>query len=211
MQETQAEKKQREALLGKMPKMEERREDISKQFPGAKYRKTFVQEYDEEERQARLNQARLLLSRERLKISSIANDVAEKLEKMIEKGNDKSAFFIVLIIGLAKDGLLDIALDFLGVGLIPIIGQIPGFFLTSVLFYLMWGRGMLKGRIFAWVLSMFIGDSLPIIEELPLTTIAILFAWKGLLKRIKKIKEEREKLANMTDDEIKEVERRFEL
>jgi hypothetical protein len=112
----------------------------------------------EDERSMRLNQARhKFLTKGSTRVA--AEKVAEKLEEMIAKGNDKIALFIVLTVALLKDGILDIFLDFLGIGVIPVLGQIPGYFLSAVLFYLMWGRGMLKGRIFAWVLSFFVADS----------------------------------------------------
>ena len=167
----------------------------------------------EEERAGRLNKRRLLDTASlQGAVSASAEGVAEKLERMIEKGDDKTALFIVLFIALLKDGVLDIGLDFVGgAGLIPILGQIPGVFLSAVLFYLMWGRGMLKGTIFAWVISLFVADNLWILEEFPLTTVAVLIAWHGLVKKIRKARADRERLMEVEEEELARLEESYQL
>ena len=163
----------------------------------------------EEGKMSRLSQARLTNST--LKDIAFLNigGTVKKLDKMIAK-YDKEALFIVLALALIKDGAMDILLDFVGIGLIPIIGQIPGYFISVVIFYLMWGKGMLKGRIMAWVLLFLIGDSLPIVEEFPITTVTVLFAWRGVVKKIKQAEADKESLTEATSEEIEEIEKRYE-
>lgn len=162
----------------------------------------------EEERRRVFNQAKLTTSTLKNIASLNTKGTAEKLEKMIVK-YDKEALLIVLALALIKDGAMDILLDFAGIGLIPILGQIPGYFISAVIFYLMWGKGMLKGRIMAWVLLLLIGDNLPLVEEFPITTFTVLFAWRGLVKRIKRAEAEKERLSEMTNDELEEIEKRY--
>ena len=164
----------------------------------------------EEERRSVFNQAKLTTSTLKDIASLNAKGTAEKLEKMIAK-YDKEALLIVLALALIKDGAADVLLDFFfGVGLIPILGQIPGYFISAVIFYLMWGKGMLKGRIMAWVFLLLIGDSLPILEEFPITTFTVLFAWRGFVKKIKQAEADKERLAEATSDELEEIEKRYE-
>lgn len=162
----------------------------------------------EEERLIRLQHGRLMdkINAEAA-IKGFAESVANKLNRMIAEGHDTTAFLIVMLLAIAKDGLLDIGLDFLGIGLIPIIGQVPGYFLSAVLFYIMHGKGMLRGKLFARVLIMFFADSLPIVEELPITVFAVLFAWRGLVKKAQKAEVDLVNLKNKTETELKELER----
>ena len=162
----------------------------------------------EEERAGRLSQARLTTSTLKDIASLNSKGIAEKLEKMIAK-YDKEALLIVLALAFIKDGAMDILLDLIGVGLIPIIGQIPGYFISAVIFYLMWGKGMLKGRIMAWVLLLLIGDSLPFLEEFPITTFTVLFAWRGLVKKIKQAEADKERLSEATNEEFEEIGKRY--
>ncbi|MCK6462732.1 MAG: hypothetical protein L6Q29_02840 [Candidatus Pacebacteria bacterium] len=167
----------------------------------------------EEEKLGRFNASKL---RSEMAAASKANllgaaNLADKLEEMIAKGNDKSALFIVLSLAAFKDGLMDVLLDFFVIGVIPVVGQIPGAFVSAVLFYLMWGKGMLKGRLFALVLAFFIGDSLPIIEELPLTVVAVLFAWHGLVKRVQQAEADKERLGEMSVEEMENLAQAYEI
>lgn len=166
----------------------------------------------EEEKLARLQMSR---ARHRFSLqkstSNAAAKVTGKLEEMIARGNDKTALFVVLALAALKDGGLDIILDFLFIGLLPIIGQIPGYFISAVLFALMWGKGMLKGRIFAWVLSFFVADSLPFVEELPLTVTAVLFAWHGLVKKVREMEEQKKRIGKMSQEEIEQIEENYEV
>lgn len=164
----------------------------------------------EEERKGRLNQARLTAEVLGGMMSLNASKVADKLGEMIAK-YDKEAFVIILALALIKDGALDILLDFVGIGLIPFVGQIPGTFLSTALFLLMWRKGMLKGKIMARVLFLFVGDNIPILEEFPFTTFAVLFAWRGMVKKTRQAQADKEALARATNDELEEIKKRYEM
>ena len=162
----------------------------------------------EEERMMRLQRARL---RDRIFAENITGELAQrvavKLNKLISDGHNTAVFFIVITLAIAKDGLLDIGLDFLGIGLIPILGQIPGYFLSAVLFYIMQGKGMLRGRIFGLVLVFFLADSFPLIEELPLTVFAVMFAWHGIVKKARQAESDLHILKQKTQEELEAIER----
>ena len=165
----------------------------------------------EEERRRVFNQAKLTTSTLKDIASLNIKGTAEKLEKMVAK-YDKEALMIVLALALVKDGAMDILLDFFfGIGLVPILGQIPGYFISAVIFYLMWGKGMLKGRIMAWVLLLIIGDNLPLLEEFPITTFTVLFAWRGFVKRIKRAESDKERLNEMSEEEISQIKEEYEI
>ena len=164
----------------------------------------------EEENVRRLNQARLTASTLKDITSLNIGGTVKKLEKMIAK-YDKEALLIILALALIKDGAADVLLDFFfGVGLVPSLGQIPGYFISAVIFYLMWGKGMLKGRTMAWVLFLLIGDNLPLVEEFPITTFTVLFAWRGFVKKVKQAEADKERLAEATGEELEEIEKRYE-
>lgn len=163
----------------------------------------------EEERKGRLNQARLTAEVLGGMMSLNAGKTADKLEEMIAK-YDREAFVIILALALIKDGALDVLLDFVGIGLIPFVGQIPGTFLSAVIFLLMWRKGMLKGKIMARVLFLFIGDNIPLLEEFPFTTFAVLFAWRGMVKKTRQAQSDKEALARATSDELEEIKKRYE-
>ena len=83
----------------------------------------------------------------------LARRLVAKLNKEIAMGNDVIAFEIAISLAILKDGVLDILLDFFGIGLIPIIGQIPGWFLSAFFTYFLWGKGWFnttKIRIVWW-------------------------------------------------------------
>jgi|SRR3989344_4619411 len=163
----------------------------------------------EEERKGRLNQARKTASTLKDIVSLNSKEIAGKLEKIIAR-YDKEALLIVLALALIKDGVADFLLDFAIIGIIPILGQIFGYFISAVIFYLMWGKGMLKGKIMTWVLALFIGDSLPFLEEFPVTTFTVLFAWKTLVKKVKQAEADKERLFETTDEELEEIKKRYE-
>lgn len=164
----------------------------------------------EEERKGRLNQARLTAEVLGGMMTLNAGKVASKLEEMIAK-YDREAFVIILALSLFKDGALDVLLDFVGIGLIPVLGQTPGAFFSTVIFILMWGKGMLKGKIMARVLFLFIGDNIPILEEFPFTTFAVLFAWRGMVKKTRQARADKEALTRATSDELEEIKKRYEM
>lgn len=112
-------------------------------------------------------------------VSRAAGAIAERLNREIEAGHDTSVFLFALGLALLKDGLLDWGLNLLGIGLIPIVGQIPGWLVSGILYYFLWGKGWFrrtKIRISYWILALFF-DNLPGFEELPLTIIEVGFAW----------------------------------
>jgi len=161
----------------------------------------------EEERIMNLQRARFArkIGAERA-VAALAQKLADKLNKIIADGNDKSAFLVVVTLALIKDGLLDIGLDFLGIGLIPIVGQIPGYFVSATLFYFMRGKGMLRGKMFGRVLVFFLADSFPLVEELPITVFAVLFAWRGLVKKARQAERDLPVLAQKTQEELEAIE-----
>ena len=79
-----------------------------------------------------------------------ARNLAGKLNKEIEKGNDNTAFLIALSLAALKD-FLDIILTVSLIGLIPGVNFFLGLFLTSFLFFFMLSKGwFLKLRLKIW-------------------------------------------------------------
>ncbi len=112
-------------------------------------------------------------------VTRVAGAIAERLNREIEAGHDASVFIFALWLAILKDGLLDWGLNLIGIGLIPIVGQIPGWLVSGILYYFLWGKGWFrrtKIRVGYWVLALFF-DNLPGFEELPLTTIEVCLAW----------------------------------
>lgn len=140
-------------------------------------------------------------------IENIAQSVAAKLNKQIEQGHETGAFLIMIMLAIFKDGLLDILLDFLFIGMIPVIGQIPGWFVSAVIFYFMWGKGwFLKFRLHLWFYALsFIIDGLPLFEELPITTLTVLYAWHNVRKWAKEAEEKLQSLDMSTKEELEEL------
>ena len=62
----------------------------------------------------------------------------------------------------------------------------------------------------AWVLFLLIGDNLPLVEEFPITTFTVLFAWRGFVKKVKQAEADKERLAEATGEELEEIEKRYE-
>lgn len=132
-----------------------------------------------------------------------AKKLAQKLNKEIEKGNDKTAFMIALMIAAFKD-FLDVILTSLAIGLIPGVNFFIGLFLTSFLFFFMLRKGwFLKFRIkfWFWFLGLFI-DGLPGFSVLPINILLVLYAWKITKKRSAKSELKLKNLNKLTNQEI---------
>lgn len=136
-----------------------------------------------------------------------ARALAARLNREIEQGNDVAAFTIALFIALAKDGL-DWVLDFILIGEIPVVGQVPGIFATAFLYYFLWGKGwLLKWRIRAifWIFGFFF-DNLPLANNLPLSTLAVLWAWHNVRQRAAEAERELEGLQKKVGTALAEAE-----
>jgi hypothetical protein len=130
---------------------------------------------------------------------------------LVVEGHDTTAFFIVMMLAIIKDGLLDPVLTFLGIGVIPILGDMPGLFVTGILFYIMHGKGMLRGKMFRRVLIFFLAGLIPLVKLLPETIFAALFAWNGVKKRAEQAEQDLQVLAQKTDEELESIEQSYEL
>ncbi|MEK7643142.1 MAG: hypothetical protein AAB372_01710 [Patescibacteria group bacterium] len=151
-----------------------------------------------------------LLDAERLKhlVVDAAERVARKLNELIAQGHDTTAFSIALFLALLKDVVLDFLLDFTGIGLIPVLGQLPGLFVSAALMYFLWGKGWFlapRVRIIWWIFGFFF-DNLPLFEELPITIIVVLYAWHIVRKRAEKAQAQLENLNSLTERELEEIE-----
>ncbi len=137
-------------------------------------------------------------------ITQLAKNLASKLNEEIAKGDDVVAFMIALLLAAFKD-FLDIVLDFFGVGLIPGVSFSFGLFLTSFLFFFMYGKGyFLKWRLQFWFWVLGLGvDNLPAFNALPINTLLVLYAWRLARKRAAKGKQKLENLNNLTEHELK--------
>lgn len=150
-----------------------------------------------EERLAALHQARN--ARATPAAATSAEAATQRLKREIELGQDATAFVIALLIAASKDGL-DVALDIVVVGEIPFVGQIPGLLISLALTYFLWKKrwlgqsARLNVRAMYYGLALF-GDNLPLINDLPLNVIAVLWAWHRIRNRAAAAAEE---LATMT-------------
>ena len=151
---------------------------------------------------------------ERLNILSVkesvmgaAARVARKLNKEIEEGHETTAFMIAIALAAAKD-VVDLVLDLVLIGEIPILGQIPGYFLSAALTYFLWGKGMFKRtkiRIAYYALSLFF-DNLPLFNNLPINTLMVIYAWHVVRKRAREAENELGDLKQKTGKELEELE-----
>ena len=140
-------------------------------------------------------------------IAAAASRLAQKLNKEIEEGHETTAFMIAIALAATKDGI-DIILDLILIGEIPILGQIPGYFLSATLTYFLWGKGMLKRtkiRIAYYTLGL-LADNLPLFNDLPLNTLMVLYAWHVVRKRAKEAEGELDGLKQKTGKELEELE-----
>lgn len=163
----------------------------------------------EEERLAQLQQARLLEKIEAESgITEMAAKVAAKLNQLIAQGHDTTAFGVAIILACLKDGV-DIGLDLIVIGEIPILGQLPGLFISATLMYFLWGKGYFnttKVKIILWGLGFF-ADNLPfLINDLPMTVLTVLMAWHVVRKRARKAEENMQELSKKTEEELIAIE-----
>ena len=168
---------------------------------------------DEEERVAGLHMARMQdkISAEKA-VFEIAERVAKKLNKLIEDGHDTTAFFIAILLAAFKD-CVDLVLDFILIGEIPILGQLPGLFISAILMYFLWGKGWFnktKIKIIWWVFGLFF-DNLPLLNALPMTVFTVLMAWHVVRKKTEKSEEDLKDLIKKTIEELEKIERETEI
>lgn len=137
------------------------------------------------------------------KIIAEAQELAEKLNVEIEKGNDTGAFMTAILLAGFKD-FMDFILTLMLIGLIPGVNFAVGLFLTSFLFFFMLGKGwFLKWRIrlWYWVLGLFV-DGLPGFSALPINTLLVLYAWRLTKKRKAVAESKLRDLSHLTIHEI---------
>jgi len=153
-----------------------------------------------------LQEARKLhLLNVRAEVEELAERVGRKLQKMIEEGHATEAFMIALFLAGLKDSL-DVTLDLLLIGNIPIIGALPGLFLT-VIIYVITGpsfKNKMKLKVAWWVLGFFV-DGLPFFNALPINTILVLYTWHAVRKDASEAEGKLEKLENITKEELEEI------
>ena len=168
---------------------------------------------DEEEAMERLYMARMQdkISAEKL-VFVVAERVARKLNKLIEEGHDSAAFFIAIFLAAIKDSV-DWGSDLFLIGLIPIVGQLPGLFISAILMYFLWGKGWFnktKIKIIWWVFGLFF-DNLPLLNDMPMTVFTVLMAWHVVRKKARKAEKDLEKLNEKTIEELEKIEKETEI
>lgn len=145
-------------------------------------------------------------SRAHFRLSDAAKSLAGKLNKQIEMGHESTAFSIAIMLAIMKDAL-DLGLDAVLIGLIPVVGQLPGYFLSAVLTYFLWGKGWFlksKMKIIYLVCSVFF-DNLPLFNALPLNTINVLYAWKVVKESGESAAKTMENLHALSEKELAEL------
>ncbi|HEY4477161.1 MAG TPA: hypothetical protein VJB56_00865 [Candidatus Paceibacterota bacterium] len=143
----------------------------------------------------------------RAQVEKFAARVAIKLTRKVEEGSAFGVLMFVIFLAILKDGLLDIGLDFLGIGLIPILGQIPGWFVSAIIYMLIggnWGKKMGLKMVF------FIFDALPLFEELPLTIIFVCWWWYDVRKEARKAERQLVALHEKTPQELMALDEEYE-
>ena len=162
-------------------------------------------EYQQNLRRARLDSVISVESA----VLELAQKAAVKLNKQIELGHETTAFTIAIVLAIFKDGALDIGLDLLGgFGEIPILGQLPGLFVSAALFYFLWGKGWCnttKVKAIIWILGIFI-DNLPLANELPMTVLTVFMAWHVVHKKAGEAEEKLQTLNEKTMEELEIIE-----
>ena len=139
-------------------------------------------------------------------ITDAGKRLAEKLNEEIARGNEDVAFFIALNIALFKD-FQDIILALVGLGEIPLLGEILGLFCFVCLTLIMFQKGWFlktRLRVMWWVLGFFI-DNLPLFSILPIETLLVLYAWHLVKKRSKAAQKKLEILHKLTEKEIENL------
>lgn len=165
--------------------------------------------YNEEEMMERLHMARMQdkISAENF-VFKTAERVAIKLNKLIEDGHDATAFFMAILLAAFKD-CVDLGIDLVLIGEIPILGQLPGLFISATLMYFLWGKGWFnttKIKIIWWVFGLFF-DNLPLLNALPMTVFTVLMAWHVVRKKAEGAEENLKELKKKTMRELEEIEK----
>lgn len=168
----------------------------------------------EDERAVQLHQLRLKDAMDAEKfVRKTALRVAIKLNQLIAQGHETTAFSIALLLAALKDGV-DIGLDFLFLaGEIPLVGQLPGMFISATLFYFLWGKGYFnstKVRIVIWTLGIFI-DNLPVANDLPMTILTVFWAWHVVRGRAWDAEKNLKELNEKTLEELEVIEQETEI
>lgn len=158
--------------------------------------------YGQELRRARIGKA----GEAKQATLALAGRTAEKLNEMIEQGHETGAFVIAILLACIKDGMDDI-LDLLLIGNIPILGQLPGFFVSATLMYFLWGKGWFnttKVKVIVWVLGFFI-DNMPAVNALPLTVLSVIMAWHVVRKKARGAEEKLQNLHQYSFEELENI------
>lgn len=137
---------------------------------------------------------------------SAAKKLAGKLNQLIAQGHDTTAFSIALLLAALKDGV-DIGLDLILVGEIPLVGQMPGMFISATLVYFLWGKGWFntaKIRIIIWGLGLVV-DNAPLVNDLPMTVLTVLWAWHIVRERAQYAEKNKRELGEKTMDELEMI------
>lgn len=168
----------------------------------------------EDERAVQLHQLRLKDAMDAEKsVQGAAQRIAGKLNQLIAQGHDTTAFSIALLLAALKDGV-DIGLDFLFLaGEIPLVGQLPGVFISATLAYFLWRKGWFnstKIKIVIWVLGLFI-DNMPLINDLPMTVLTVLWAWHIVRQRAQEAEKNKGELHEKTLEELEVIEQETEI
>lgn len=149
----------------------------------------------------RLNEARRQENKKF--VFSISGRVARKLNEMIETGHATTAFTILFSLAMLKDGVLDWVLDFIGIGEIPFIGQLPGYFVTGIMTYFAWNKGNCFQKFYRKRIILLILDLLPFaINNFPLTTAGIFWMWWDVRKKSAVAEENLKEINTKTREEL---------
>ena len=153
-----------------------------------------------------------------ISLTEAAKSLAGKLNQEIERGNDFIAFMFALLLAAIKD-TLDLGLTAFLIGLLPFLGpfsflfEVPGLFLSVFLTAFLWGKGWFiktKIKIIWWTLGFFV-DNLPGVDAIPMSTFSVLYAWRNIRKRAKAAEEKLEKIKELTEKEIEELDKDISL
>jgi len=164
----------------------------------------------EEEYAAQLNeQIRIEEEAEQSRISTldIAQRVAMKLNRLIEEGHATGAFMFITMLAIFKDVVMDNVLDLIIIGEIPIIGQIPGMMISGTIwFFVRMRTGYVKRKyrhLLLWTI-----DCMPFfINNLPITTISILWMWHDARKAAAQAEENAKDLKNKTEEQLRKIDK----
>jgi len=157
---------------------------------------------------------------EKQQVHGLAEKIATHLNEMIEAGHDNTAFMILITLAAFKDGVLDLGLDlFFGIGEIPVLGQLPGLIISGVIFFFIrmrasFGKRFMRRLIakrLVRILAMFFVDCLPLVNNLPMATINILWIWHDVKKEAEKAESDMQALQGMTKSQLEQIDNDAEL